>query len=285
MNQPELTYEQLEHTCAAWAQAQPDICAAVVVGSRARVNHPADEWSDLDLVLFTTTPAAYTAPANWLHEIGQVWASSLNLISRGDPEWLALLAGGLKVDFVFTLATGATLEQMMEASPYADVYERGVRVLFDKSATQGPVEFKRQPHAHPTQEELMTLLNRVWLSAARAAKFVRRGDVWRAAAESNGELKRYLLTLLEWHTHATRGLERDTWHDGRFMSEWADPRALELLPATFARYDGASARQALFATLDLCRWLAQEIAGQLGYVYPTDAEACVTGWIGSLFSL
>ena len=64
MNQPALTYEQLEQNCIAWAQAQPDIRAAIVVGSRARLDHPADEWSDLGLILFTTTPAAYTAPAS-----------------------------------------------------------------------------------------------------------------------------------------------------------------------------------------------------------------------------
>jgi creatinine amidohydrolase len=284
MNPPALTYEQLEHNCIAWSQAQPDIRAALVVGSRARINHPADEWSDLDLVLFTTTPAIYAIPATGLREIGEIWASVLSRTGRGDPEWRVMLAGGLKADFVFTLAVGATLSQMMEASPYAGVYERGVRVLFDKSPVQARVDFQRRPPTHPTQVELEATVKRVWLSAGRMARFVRRGDLWRAAFECNGELKEYLLTLLEWHARATRGLDHDTWHDGRFMEEWADPRALEALAATFARYDGDSLRQALFATLDLCRRLAQEVAGLLGYADPTLAEARVTDWIHSILS-
>ena len=284
MNQPTLTYEQLEQSCLAWAQAQPDIRAALVVGSRARSDHPAHEWSDLDFILFTTAPAAYTAPASWLEAIGKVWTSILNRISRGDPEWQVLFAGGLKADFVFTLAEGSSLQQMMEASPYRDVYERGVRVLFDKSAVQAIPAFNRQVPAYPTQDELVDALNRVWLSAGRIAKFVKRGDLWRATVDCDGELKGHLLTLLEWHARATRGPDHDTWHDGRFMKEWADPHALEALPATFAGYDDDSLRQALFATLDLCRRLAQEIAGPLGYAYPALADARMTDWIHSILS-
>lgn len=62
----------------------------------------------------------------------------------------------------------------MEASPYRHVYERGVRVLFDKSTVQAIPAFNRQPPAYPTQDELVDALNRVWLSAGRIAKFVSR---------------------------------------------------------------------------------------------------------------
>ncbi len=78
----------------------------------------------------------------------------------------------------------------MEASPYRDVYE------------------------------LVDALNRVWLSAGRIARFVKRGDLWRATVECDGELHEHLLTLLEWHARATRGPDRDNWHEGRFMKEW-----------------------------------------------------------------
>ena len=54
MSQPSM--EQLEQRFAAWAQTQPDIRAAFVVGSRARTDHPADQWSDLDIMVVTTRP-------------------------------------------------------------------------------------------------------------------------------------------------------------------------------------------------------------------------------------
>jgi aminoglycoside 6-adenylyltransferase len=72
MNQTPLTYEQLEETFVPWAQQQPDIHAAIIVESRARVDHPSDQWSDLDLILFIPHPQADASQADWLEEIGEV---------------------------------------------------------------------------------------------------------------------------------------------------------------------------------------------------------------------
>ena len=44
-------YENLEKNFVSWAQAKEDIRAAFMVGSRARSDHPADEWSDMDIIL------------------------------------------------------------------------------------------------------------------------------------------------------------------------------------------------------------------------------------------
>lgn len=41
-------YERLIEKLAAWVQTRLGVRAAMVLGSRARVDHPADEWSDLD---------------------------------------------------------------------------------------------------------------------------------------------------------------------------------------------------------------------------------------------
>jgi aminoglycoside 6-adenylyltransferase len=45
---PPQTYEHLTERFVKWAETQPDIHAAMVIGSRARTEWPADEWSDLD---------------------------------------------------------------------------------------------------------------------------------------------------------------------------------------------------------------------------------------------
>jgi len=49
-------YERLIARFVAWAQEQDDVRAAVVIGSRARTDHPADEWADLDVLIATTDP-------------------------------------------------------------------------------------------------------------------------------------------------------------------------------------------------------------------------------------
>lgn len=40
----------MERKFISWAQTVEDIKAAFIVGSRARKDHPADEWSDMDIL-------------------------------------------------------------------------------------------------------------------------------------------------------------------------------------------------------------------------------------------
>lgn len=46
------TIQQLENRVGEWAESQSNIRAILVIGSRARRDFPADEWSDLDLAIF-----------------------------------------------------------------------------------------------------------------------------------------------------------------------------------------------------------------------------------------
>ena len=128
------SYAQLEHDFTAWAKTQPAICAALVIGSRARIVHPADEWSDLDLIVFTTDAAAYGSNGDWLGQFGEIWISVVNHIGPGDPEWLAVYSDGLKIDIAFASIdpnVAFDLQQTIDASQYQDVIRRGARVLFD----------------------------------------------------------------------------------------------------------------------------------------------------------
>jgi len=70
MNQGTLAYEQLIERFVAWARTRPDIHVAIVVGSRARADRPADEWSDLDIVMFVTDPEPYLTSTDWLNNMG-----------------------------------------------------------------------------------------------------------------------------------------------------------------------------------------------------------------------
>lgn len=61
---------EIETRFVAWATADPAIRAAVVIGSRARVDHPADAFSDLDLVAITTAPERLLDRTDWLRQLG-----------------------------------------------------------------------------------------------------------------------------------------------------------------------------------------------------------------------
>ncbi len=100
MNQMTLAYERLLEKFVTWSQTRPDVRAAVVLGSRARVDRPADEWSDLDIVLIVTDPQPYLTSADWLRNFGEVWITFVEPTARGsEMERRVLFAGGLDVDF------------------------------------------------------------------------------------------------------------------------------------------------------------------------------------------
>lgn len=271
-----MNYPELETNFTRWAQAQADLRAAVLIGSRARSEPPSDEWSDLDLIVFTTDLEKYAADRRWLDQFGTVTIAVLERSRRGDAEWLIVYEDGRKLD-VLLAPVGAS--GPIETAPYDIVLVYGARVLFDKSAPAEQLNLDvRMASTLPTADEFTAALNHTWLTALRAAKFTARGDLWRAKHACDSELKAQLMTMLEWHTLAHDPTRR-VWHDGRHVAQWADRRAVMALPGCFAAYDATDLRRALFATLDLYRWVAIETAQRLGFDFPAAAQQHVMRWV------
>ncbi len=85
-------YTRLEQRFVEWAAAQSAIQAVIVVGSRARSDHPADEWSDLDLVVFASNTTPYLRDSTWLNTFGNVMAAVSNSFGQHEREWITLFA-------------------------------------------------------------------------------------------------------------------------------------------------------------------------------------------------
>jgi aminoglycoside 6-adenylyltransferase len=124
-------YERLIQRFVNWAEAEENIRAALVIGSRARVDHPADEWSDLDVTFLANDPQPYVVETDWLSTIGQVWLSFLEMTPDGEAfERRVLFEGGLDVDFV--PSSISELRQMLDkglTAADAEMIRRGVRVM------------------------------------------------------------------------------------------------------------------------------------------------------------
>jgi hypothetical protein len=65
----------------AWAERRDDVKGLLLVGSRARIDMPADEWSDVDLTLVVDEPGRYLDDGDWLEEFGR---RPLRLVPRID---------------------------------------------------------------------------------------------------------------------------------------------------------------------------------------------------------
>jgi aminoglycoside 6-adenylyltransferase len=230
------------HEFTGWADTQPEILAAIVAGSQARSDRPADEWSDLDIIAYTTNSDQFIQDAGWLEQFGEVWARAVDHTPRGDPEWYIFYAGGRKVDILFVDVQSLqanSLAGWVQHPDFSEVLSRGMRVLVDKTMSRGKLpELPARPSGlPPTQENLDGLTNRFYLSAVKAGRLLQRADLWRARQAIDDEMKTHLLTLLEWHAMAQHGPDHDVWYDGRFLRDWADPQALQRLPECFGGFE------------------------------------------------
>ena len=277
---------ELERKIIHWSHERLDILATVVIGSYARLSPAADEFSDLDLVLFTLDPGAYTTASTWLHELGELWIATLNYIGPGDPEWLALFDGGTKADFLFVTAEpDQSPAQMLAALPYQDVLARGARVIYSRGSEHQKSSFSPAPAGRsrlPSEQMFEATVNRTLFAAERLAKFIRRGEFWRSGTTAKTELGRHLLTLIEWHAQSSSTTSLDTWYDGRYMEQWADARVLDRLRNLDLGYRMTDQDVAVQNALELIEWLASQTAARLGYSFPSAGQAKTLVWLNQM---
>ena len=281
MNPTPTSMAELLGRIVLWAESAPDIGAVLLIGSRTRIDRPADEWSDLDLVLIAADPDRYLDTADWLEQIGTPWVTFVEGTIARTRERRALFEGALDVDFNFF-----TLERFQQVfhdgSVPPAVLHRGARVLVDK---EGIIPALLPPSAAaptlgpPQEAEFLAIIDEFWYRAIWSTKKLRRGELYIAIGNCDGVMKRLLREMLERHTRALQGRQYDTWHDGRFLEAWADPRALTALRAAYAHYDADDIGRALLATMDLFRWVSRETAERLGFLYPALAAERASEWV------
>jgi aminoglycoside 6-adenylyltransferase len=250
---------------ADWAREREDVRAAVVVGSQARIDVPADRWSDLDVLLFVDDPERLAEDAAWVEAFGAPVLTFLEPTAVGQSvERRVLYETGEDVDF--PLLEASRWRELAGSRESSIVISRGFRVLHDElgiADALGSVSPPVESGPPPTQAAFAELASDFWYHALWVAKKLRRGEVFTAKGCLDGYLKARLVTLLEWHAGAVDPAV-DTWHDGRFLERWADPGALAALESAYAYYDLRDVARALWETIDLWQGLEEETAARLG---------------------
>ncbi|MGR6318205.1 aminoglycoside 6-adenylyltransferase [Micromonospora soli] len=255
--------ESLLAAIAMWAQQRHDIRAALVVGSHARADVPADQWSDIDIVIVVDDPTTYATDGSWLTTFGRPLLTFTEPTAVGGfIERRVLFDTGQDVDFA--LLPSAAVEQIGTDPEAATVWGRGFRVLVDKVNLERRLPGGAAPvrPAPPDTAVFGHLTHDFWYHALWTAKKLRRGEVWIAKECCDCYLKTLLVRLLAWHAQASRPV--DTWHGGRFLERWADRQALHDLRSAYASYDADDVARALWATVDLFGRLERKCADRLG---------------------
>lgn len=262
-----------------WATHRPQVQAIVLTGSLARADGSIDEYSDIDVEVITSDPETLESDDLWLVEFGEP-AIVIRLRTGEQQRWatrLVIYSDGGRVDF--TIAGTDRIESMAETDRLNDLYERGYRVLLDKSSiTAGlpAASRKARPSGLPTQHAFTTAVEEFWFEASHVPRYLERNELWLVKLR-DWAMKQQLLRMAEWHAITHSNSDADTWHNGQQIEAWLDPTAFAELHRCFGRFDAADAGRAYTATIALFSRLAREVAHAASLQYPVACERVAPG--------
>jgi aminoglycoside 6-adenylyltransferase len=107
-----------------------------------------------------------------------------------------------------------------------------------------------------------------------AIKKIRRGELWAASDCNNQHLKDLTAKLLAWDAQLQG--RRDTWHDGRFIHEWADRETYQRVAATFSDFDPERTRAAILRGVEVAEVLSSRIGVRAGFASLQDQFAVLS---------
>lgn len=275
--------QELLNKIIAWLENNTEVATAILVGSDARNDHPSDEYSDYDIEIYTDKFEQYAQDESWLSRFGNIWVNVREKTDEGYPTRLVIYEGGLKVDF--SLRPTSYLTKLIERGTLPNYYQEGCQFLVDKNSYQN--KFKQCKFDTQSDDlnpkEFLRIVEEFWFEVWHIGKYLKRNDLWVAKFRDAG-VKEFLLKMIEWHAKSVKGLDSNTWYQGRFMQEWTDVQTWEELDSCFGHFNAGDSWQALFSTMKLFRKLARETASNLEYEYPDEVDKNITDWVNNQYS-
>ena len=260
-----------------FAQKEESVRAVIAIGSSVRAETPADEYSDLDLIVVTKAPEPWFSgeiPVRF----GKARISFIEPTLGGGMERRYIYDSDKDVDFI--ILTPEQFGQALREGVAGWVMNRGYRMLYDPDGYAVQAENYVKPvisAPEMSEEAFINLVSDFFFHNIWSCKKLRRGELWSAKMCIDAYLKYALLRIIEQY-RLVSGTD-DVWHDGRFLDRWADSGVLEELKECFAHYDAADCFRALQVTHRLFARLAATVAEKRGYSYPADAEACAAEYL------
>lgn len=284
----------IENKIVGWAKRQGETRAVIEIGSQARADHPADEWSDIDLVIVSSHPVDSLTQDKWFNEVSNglddVWIVHKDRGETRHRAWIpfgTFVSGRQKVDLVLLIvpsetSTNKSLLQILEKSPFPYVFSEGVRLLWDsRSNPPSPPQTKTGNYTVrlPSDDDFKKHVASFWFHALQVGKLTARGELWCAEYTYYCSLRQELLRFIEWHSELLPKSQNRVWPRGRFLVEWADSRVFDFLLDHNSGNDFANLWHTLQNSCRIFEILASEIAKKQGYEYPFEQQARALDWL------
>lgn len=259
-----------------YGQTSELIKAEVLIGSQARQFNLADEYSDIDIIVFVTDIDYFINSDEWINYLGKHYISFVEKTVAGGMERRIIFENYLDVDLIFLNAED--LNRMYEVS---EIVSRAYKILLDKGGFTNIIQDAAKAlkvFSKPSEKEFQNLINEFWFHVIWAGKKVKRGELWVAINCVNGYMKAILLKMIEYYSHALHGENYETWHNGRFIEQWAESWVVNEFHNIYAKYADKDIITALTATMVLFRKLSVETGNKWNYQYPDIGDKYAAEW-------
>lgn len=260
---------------AEWARENAGIQGVIIIGSQARSMLASDQWSDLDLMVFTQDPGGLMNENTWFNCFGDVVCFFDEIVPLHFTHWSwcvkrVLYADNRDVDF--SVLPYPQLDEVLAVNK--EILSKGWRILYE--ATPGELEKKicaliggseAQPARPPSEQAVQAVVSELLYHVIWAFKKIRRGELWTATGCINVHMRGLLMRLIEAHSAATKQQADFLGYSGRFLEQHTDPNVLEKLAGCFTRYDAEDAVETLHRQLEFTREVSKEVCERMGWSF------------------
>ena len=269
-------YIDIKEKILNYAGQDKDIKAIIAIGSSAREEVKADEYSDLDLIIVCENTEKWYS-GEYPKMFGDMKISFIEPTFCGGRERRCIYDGYRDVDMI--IFTQERFDEALTTGAAGWVMNRGYEILYDTIAIDKRIAANVQKgHSTPniSAEEFENMINDFYFHTIWARKKLLRGELWSAKMCVDAYLKNYLLKAIELYCYEIE--EKDVWHDGRFIDTWAGEHIINKLSKCFAGYNEAEVSDAIINTRSLFEELTRAIAAKKGYEYPDEAAECAKAY-------
>jgi aminoglycoside 6-adenylyltransferase len=293
-----------------WAGRNKDITYVIITGSRGRQTMGADEYSDIDVTIFSRNVKCYEKTTDWVTQIAPPVACYQDTIATGLTGKKIFFPGEVAMDVFFVdsrllswlyhyvqlkdrkilfAAIPSSLKKIIDNRIFffMDYISRGFYCVVDKRDYHQKLMYieqkcRCQPETYFNLQRVEHIVNKFWHHAYFMAVKLHRGNYFSAKIQYDNGMKYNLLYLMEMQAKTVKGKNFETWYSGRYVEEWGDPYVVSRLPYIFGHYEPTDAWNSLMETMSLFTYLTNFIIrNHPEHTFLNPAEE-VTAWINAL---
>lgn len=267
--------EQVLQQILAFAEADENIRAMVMNGSRVNPNVVLDAFCDYDILCFVEDLEKNVRDQSWIPTFGELVISQFNRHDEHPEEQVIFLmqfSDGVRIDLSF--ATPKMIPIALEDSLTV--------VLLDKDQRFPPLPPPSEASyvtPRPDRATYDAVVNEFWWISTYVAKALWRKQWVTAKFFLEGIVRESLNRMVDWFIVMQHGWEITAGKMGKRYGEHLQADIYAELLATYPGIAEEEIWQALFRAGRLMRRLGEAVGEDLGFVYHVDEDERVTRYL------